>query len=275
MSSKTAIIKKQRDWALKAGLNPSSNGYLRDFNLNLFKPMSEQTKKAFDKGSGSELNDSPGHPAKMRAVHSSSTLAVNVFDPWVGSDAGPLDLALNLSPGTTDIRFEKKYPTGLPGIPPNLDVVLFRGNEACIAIESKFTEWLTPKLTGKPSFAKSYFPSDKGLWDKAGLPETQRLADSIYSEENSFRRLDVPQLIKHALGLATQLGSKFRLFYVYYDWPCDEAKEHNMEIAAFSERIHEELGFQAMSYQELFSSLSRSVDVPAGYIAYLRSRYFS
>ncbi len=274
MSIKTDLINDQQKWALEAGLEPDSRDYLRDYELNLFKPLNEQTKKAFDKGSGSELRDSRRYPAKMRAAHSSSALAVNVFDSWAGKDAGPLDRALNLSPGTTSIRFEEQYPTGLPGNPPNLDVVLFRSDGFVIGIESKFTEWLTPKSANKTPFKEKYFPPGRGIWDRVGLIKTQRLATSIYSKEVTFRYLDAPQLIKHALGLATHIGSKFKLFYIYYDCSCDEATVHKSEIAVFSKRVHEELGFQAISYQELFSVLCKSVDVPVGYLDYLRLRYF-
>jgi hypothetical protein len=74
----------------------------------------------------------------MRALHSSSALTVNVFDTWVDRNASPLLSALNVEPGEVDVRFEEQYPTGLPGNPPNLDVVLRRPGGHLIAIESKF-----------------------------------------------------------------------------------------------------------------------------------------
>ena len=94
MSIKTDIIKEQQKWASKAGLEPDSRGYLRSYELNLFRPLKEQSRQAFDKGSGSELRDTPRYPAKMRAAHSSSALAVNVFDSWVGKDARALDRSI-------------------------------------------------------------------------------------------------------------------------------------------------------------------------------------
>ena len=274
MSIKTDLIKEQQKWALEAGLEPDSRGYLRSYELNLFRPLKERSRQAFDKGSGSELRDTSRYPAKMRAAHSSSALAVNVFDSWVGKDTGPLDNALSLDSGTVNIRFEEQYPTGLPGNSPNLDVVLLRTDGFVIGIESKFTEWLTPKSASRPPFKEKYFPLGTGVWDKVGLINTQRLAASIYSKAVTFRHLDAPQLIKHALGLATHLGTKFRLFYIYYDCSGDEAAVHKSEIAAFSERVREELGFQAMSYQELFSRLYKSADAPVDYLDYLRLRYF-
>jgi hypothetical protein len=111
----------------------------------------------------------------------------------------------------------------LPGNPPNLDVALERADGFAIGIESKFTEWLTPKSASRPPFKEKYFPSGNGVWDQVGLTATQQLAESMQSEEITFRYLDAPQLIKHALGLATHLGGHFRLPYIYFDCSCSEA----------------------------------------------------
>jgi hypothetical protein len=47
--------------------------------------------------------------------------------------------------------FEKQLPTGLRGIPPNLDVFL-ENRDCCIAVESKLLETLSLK---KPHFSMS------------------------------------------------------------------------------------------------------------------------
>jgi hypothetical protein len=54
---------------------------------NLFQALNESTRKAFEQGSGSELQDTASRPAKIKALHSSSALAVNFFDRWVINDA--------------------------------------------------------------------------------------------------------------------------------------------------------------------------------------------
>lgn len=43
----------------------------------------------------------------------------------------------------------------------------------------------------------------------------QSLAIDVDKGLERFRYLDVPQLLKHALGLATQLGDRFMLYYAY------------------------------------------------------------
>lgn len=273
-SIKSRLIQEQRRWASEAGLEPDARGYLPSYELNLYKPLSEGSRLAFENGSGSELRDTRRYPAKMRAAHSSSALAVNVFDAWVDRDTRPLVRALGLEPVLVNVRFEAQFPTGLPGNPPNVDVALERADGFVIGIESKFTEWLTPKSASRPPFKEKYFPSGNGVWDQVGLTATQRLAESIQSKEITFRYLDAPQLIKHALGLATHLGGNFRLHYIYFDCSGSEAAAHQSEITTFSELVRDELGFKAMSYQELVSRLEEFAETPVDYLDYLRRRYF-
>ena len=273
MSVKSQILNKQLEWAAAAGLNPDQRGYLNSYESNLFQTMNPQSKLAFDQGSGSELRDRPTAPAKMRALHSSSALAVNFFDAWVGADTQPLVEIFDLGAQPVNIRFEGQYPTGLPGKPPNLDVIFELQNGSVVGIESKFTEWLSPKPTRKPPFKEKYFPAGLGAWEKVGLQETQRLAEEVQSKELVFRHLDAPQLMKHALGLATHCGSKFRLLYVYFDAPGQEGDAHLKEIDVFTERLMSELGFRAFSYQGIIGELQGSSGMPNDYLEYLRARY--
>ena len=273
MSVKSEILGRQSMWAASVGLSPDGRGYLAAYESNLFQPLNPQSKEAFDQGSGSELRDRPTGPAKMRALHSSSALAVNFFDAWVGADAGALMEVLGLEQESVSIRFEGQYPTGLPGNPPNLDVVLELQSGLTVGIESKFTEWLAPKSQSKAPFKEKYFPSAAGVWERVGLPETQRLAEEIQSRSLVFRHLDAPQLLKHALGLTTHCRSNFRLFYVYFDGTGAEGETHKQEISVFSERLRTELGFKAFAYQELIETLEGRSGVPKRYLEYLRARY--
>ncbi|RQD58789.1 MAG: hypothetical protein D5R98_08130 [Desulfonatronovibrio sp. MSAO_Bac4] len=273
MSVKSEILGKQLKWAASAGLKPDRRGYLANYESNLFQPLNQQSKEAFDQGSGSELRDRPTGAAKMRALHSSSALAVNFFDAWVDNDAGALMKILGLKQESVNIRFEGQYPTGLPGNPPNLDVVFEFYSGLTVGIESKFTEWLTAKSQSKVPFKEKYFPSAGGVWERVGLPATQSIAEEIQSKSLIFRHLDAPQLAKHALGLATHCGPNFRLFYIYFDGPGVEGNTHRQEINVFSEQLKAELGFKAFSYQELIEKLEASSGVPKNYVEYLYARY--
>lgn len=274
MSSKSDLKKQQLCWAESIGIKPDSRGYLKSIEDNFWKPLSTRTWKAFENGSGLELLDGTNHPAKMRALHSSSALAVNVFDFWVGKDAAPLMRALGTEVELKSLSFEAQFSTGLKGNPPNLDVVLELASGSVIAIESKFSEWLTPKPNNAEVFKPKYFPPDTKFWKQNGLPESQALAEKIYNGTEVFKFLDAPQLLKHALGLATQLSYRFSLYYLYYDWPGLESKSHRAEIDKFNNRIGPELRFRALTYQELFRRLCNCDGCGPEYLSYLESRYF-
>jgi Restriction Endonuclease associating with ARP len=274
MSSKSDLKKQQLRWAESIGIKPDMRGYLDSIEDNLWRPLSARTRKAFENGSGSELLDGPKSPAKMRALHSSSALAVNVFDFWVGKDAASLMRALGIEAELKSLSFETQFPTGLKGNPPNLDIVLELESESVIPIESKFSEWLTPKPKNKEGFKPKYFQPDIELWKQNGLPESQALATEIYNGTEVFKFLEAPQLLKHALGLATQLTNQFSLYYLYYDWPGPESEAHRIEINSFAQRVGSELRFRSLTYQELFRKLCDCDVVDPEYLSYLGSRYF-
>lgn len=273
MSSKTKLLQHQREWAEASGLKPDNRGYLSDVNSNLLTPMAAKTKSAFERGSGSELQDTPTRPAKMKALHSSSALAVNFFDSWVNKDKSALQKALQINKEISSVSFEEQFPTGLTGNPPNLDVALELVGGFTIGIESKFSEWLIPKTESKEPFKSKYFPPGLGLWSDRGLPASQELANQMNNGVTIFRHLDAPQLLKHALGLATQLGDQFSLYYICLDWPGKESKVHGEEINRFGKFVGDELGFKVVTYQHLLLSLHNEPGVDPNYLNYLGKRY--
>ncbi len=251
-------------------------GYLVSVEANLQHPLSPQALHAFDNGSGSELKDSQYRPAKMKALHSSAALTVNVFDYWTTRNTMPLEAALSLEDEIKSIAFEVQFPTGLKGTPPNLDLALKLSSGSTVAIESKFSEWLNRKPSNKVSFSSNYFPLTGSIWKSRGLPACQSLAADIYNGLEQFYYLDAPQLLKHALGLRTQLSYNYSLYYIYFDWISTESKQHKTEIEHFINRVGAELRFRALPYQELFHRLSMVVgEKDTDYIAYLGSRYFT
>lgn len=274
--TRDTVLTAQQRWAEDAGIEFDVRGYVTTVTENLRAPLSSAAKNAFDLGSGSEMRDGKSRPAKMRALHSSSALAVNVFDYWSVRDASPLLGALEVGPALVPLRFEAQYPTGLEGKPPNLDIVIRLEPEITFAIESKFCEWLTPKRVSKPPFKEKYFVPVTDLWLRAGLPKCQDLANDLRLNTEHFLYLDAPQLLKHALGLATNLKQQFSLCYLYYDWPSSESETHRKELDRFASRLGEEIRFRAITYQELFSWLAdRCGSTDGEYVEYLRRRYFA
>ena len=258
MNAVQEIKKAQQDWAKSKRILFDSRGYVSEVEANLFQPLSNPARLAFERGAGSELS---GH---MRALHSSSALVVNFFDYWTERQETSILSALGVDPDAGySLDFEAQFPTGLGGTPPHVDVAITLADGFVFAIEAKFTEHLKRSTRGKSSFTKSYFPESGGLWTDKGLPACQALAETLWAEElnggrQRFEYLDPRQLLKHSLGLVTQLGSRFNLFYLYYDWPGKKAEAHRREIGVFNELVGEEIRFNALTYQKVFAGLMDS-----------------
>ena len=133
MDANLEVRKAQRQWARSMGIWFDSSGYVRDIQDNLCQPLSPHAHRCFARGAGSELR---GH---MRALHSSSALAANLFDYWTERDKSPLLAALGVdAKGETSLDFEARFPTGLGGTPPHLDVAMRRSTGFVVAVEAKF-----------------------------------------------------------------------------------------------------------------------------------------
>ena len=251
-----------------------SHGRVRDVASNLLRPLSPIAHRAFEKGAGSEL------AGNMRVLHSSSALVANFFDCWTDREMAPLLSAMGICPdGGESLDFEVPFSTGLRGTPPHLDVALTVSSGFVVAIEGKFTEHLGRSTKGKAKFAPSYFPKADGLWRSKGLHECQLLAEELRAQEilpdrTGFSYLDPWQLLKHALGLAKQLGSGFSLQYIYYDWPGKSAEAHRSEVERFADLVGDELRFKAMTYQQVYEGLRDSGLAEDEYLDYLGERYF-
>ena len=83
------ILAKQVQWAKNRGIaligSKGERGrpvYTVSLDNNLFQPMDIDVLNSFKKGDGNEVKGTPGSPAKMQALHSSSALSVNVFQYW-------------------------------------------------------------------------------------------------------------------------------------------------------------------------------------------------
>lgn len=236
-------------------------------------PLSPPTLAEFQR-ENAELRERQTIPPKLHALHSSAALAINVFEHWRKGDASPLLQPLYIDSALKSLAFEQPFPTHLPGTPPNVDVALELASGAVVAIESKFTEWLTPKRTNRPAFRPKYFEGGVKRWATAGLPGCQKLAAALMQGTERFKLLDAAQLLKHALGLATQRPGRFSLYYLFYDTGCPLSAVHREEIVRFTARAGAELGFRAIAYQALYHHWCGRPDVDPGYLQYLGNRYF-
>lgn len=267
----TIVRRRQADWARRRDLSIDSSGYTESLNENLFVPLSSKARAEFADGSGSELGET-GRRGKMQALHSSSALAYNVFEYWRERDSSVLAIALDVDQGIASIGFERKFPTGLRGNPPNLDVILVAASGFVTAIECKFLE---PYGSHGPSFNDKYFEAETGLWKSAGFHGCQALAERLYSGELKYGCLYAEQLLKHILGLNRQ-SAQWALMYLWYEVEGPATDQHAEEADDFaSVATNDGIDFRALSYQSLFRGLKANAsEAEEKYLTYLTQRYF-
>jgi hypothetical protein len=273
-SDRDIIKARQRAWATRNRRTFDADGYCTCVDDNIFQGLSPGARKDFESGDGTELGKSGGR-GKIQALHSSSALACNWFDYWRGRDLQRLSRAFGVPIRFSTLALEQKFPTGLAGIGPNLDVLLC-ADGAPFAIESKFTEPYT-KSKGKTWLKPKYFHDGRSLWTVAGLPGCQAVAEALRTGQHDFKVLDVAQLLKHMLALALRFGQHWSLCCLWFEVPGSLAARHRQELMDFMAHIGTDAAnFLALTYQELFARMVPFVGQDdSEYIAYLRDRYVS
>jgi hypothetical protein len=266
------IMKRLQDWALKENLDVDQD-YCRDPAQNV-PWLNPETRAELIAADGGEFTVK-GKGAKIAALHSSSALAVNVFDYWRHRDQGALGPALGFPQAiATSVQFERKFPTGIGPRSPNLDVVLTLQDRSLLAIESKFSEWTG--APGRTPLRQAYFPSGRALWTENGLSGTQRVAETYLTD--GFHHLDVPQLLKHMLGLAHSCKQQpWRLLLLWHRCDRELGSRMDNEIGRFVELLGpDRLHFSSMTYQEFWGLLAPSIRLEhADYARYVEDRYFA
>ncbi len=268
------IVSYQSKWATQEKV-PIEGYYTKRVEDNIFNnELHHETKREYERGKGHELE---GKRAHMKSLRSSSALVVNVFDYW--RRQGKIqDIAkcCGAEGAISGMEFEKTHPIkGLNRTPPHLDIE-FAGRIP-LAVESKFTETYNRKTRrdNKDTHLDIYLEYCD-IWK--GIPKVKALADSIVQQSGfrtDFEYLDVPQLIKHTLGLNCSYHGQFSLLYIWYKINSNEAEQHEQELAMFSTSVKSEISFQTMTYQELFNNIKLLSDVDSAYLKYLERRYFS
>lgn len=280
------ILVKQTEWAKNHDLdlrgskgNRGRLAYTTDLKYNLFQPLLPEVRTSFSTGDGGELSSSD-FPGKMQAVHSSSALAVNVFQYWKSISAVSVIAAAcglcRLGSGIScDIRFEEKYPINDGfGFHPNIDVVIHNDSTARIqrfAIECKFSEAYGAHEHGG---LKQKYLDCGDIWND--IPRLRAFAKHISPDDKEFKHLHPAQLIKHILGMKRQFGrGGFRLLYLWYDVLGEQGKCHQDEVAEFAKVAEEDgIKFHSLTYQELIAKLAGQLRSGHGeYIRYLTERY--
>lgn len=242
--AKEALYNRYRK--LNPDIDIDPKGYIKDSQENLLQSEWLQFIKGdYDEGGGKELN------WKFHAIHSSAALVANHFARFKKE---PGQLIILGRSGFGIPIFEKQLPTGLQGIPPNLDVFL-ENLDCCIAIESKLLETLSPK---KPHFSLSY--------SKVRLPHCEpQWLDIIESDRGASEGyLDTAQLVKHYLGLVYhvmkhKINKKSILLYLYWKpvnaTEIGEYQKHDREVEQFKNKVAGScVEFIPLSYPELWET---------------------
>ena len=226
-----------------------------------------------DGGDGGELKRHEAGSPKFCAAFSSAALAVNTFAPWLGREES---LTLAGRSAFSQLAFEVRFPTGLAGKAPNLDVVA-SGPDAVVAIESKCTEHLG-------EHGAIFQPSYDAIVDELAHESWRSLFQELKGNPPLLSRLAVGQLIRHYLGLRRAIvdGTTASAVLLYAFWEPDDAAAipalvaHRRDVQALAERVHDPtVEFAAISYPELWSQWI-APEAPrwlSDHVAALRERY--
>ncbi len=261
-------------------MNFNEKGYVNSNEENLVEIFDnwKDIKQEISNGQGGELTPDKNGVIKFNAVHSSSALAVNNFS-ILKKHKHKLTF-LNFS-NFNRIEFEKKLPTGIST--PNLDVY-FETNYETIGVESKFTEFLTPKLPNIQGNLSKYLNNNKLEY----LPKKFN-SDLIeyYVNVTDKMYLDVAQLIKHGIGIINKAQNRYKfiinammsqpvLVYIYWQplkwYNFDLFRKHNDEIIEFQKRIKPFLTFIPISYLDFWQMFIND-RVLGNHICKLKERY--
>jgi hypothetical protein len=198
---------------------------------------------------------------KLESPVSSSALAVNTFG-WFAERPDLLPPFPGWADGAAPRAVEVEYRARLPwsgGRHPWLDAAVL-SDDTLTGVESKRYEPYRDKKAGtlQPAY-------DRDVWGPRMAGFTG-LRDAFNGGTQTFRHLDVPQLLKHALGLRTaglKLGLRPRLVYLFAE-PAELSGKpigqsvrdaHRREIAAFATAVAgSEVEFLALSYREWLST---------------------
>ena len=288
------IKSKQQNWGIRKGFDlvggtipdKGEKNYLHNLTDNLFEPLSKESLDCFNLGDGNETKDTKTRLAKMKSLHSSSAIAVNLFQYWQKKDVYPIVYACKLcsktgkigeehSTSTSKIKFEEKFEISgdksLFPYSPNIDVVIKDFQSLIFAIESKFTE---PYNSRKQKGISQKYIDNVSFWN--GLSNLYELAKEISPDNNKFQYLDAAQLIKHILGLKKKHNKNgFHLLYIWYDVIGKDDAEHRKEIEQFAEIAKKDnIKFSQVTYQEVITKLTKEFYIGnENYCDYLTDRY--
>lgn len=196
----------------------------------------DQVRAAFDRAGGNEIAI-----GKFASLESSAALAANGFGWFLDRpDALPafpgLD-DLDWPASRIDIERQMRFPWS-GGRHPWLDAAV-ETPQHLVGVESKRHEPFRDRKVARLSDAY-----DRDVWGDGMAPWTM-MRDTLRAAPTAFRHVDAAQLVKHALGLATEarrIGKVPVLIYLYAE-PTDRPPAaaalmaHRSEVERFDEAV--------------------------------------
>jgi hypothetical protein len=257
---KSTITESQKQFVTGRGAVLDSRGWAVDYHQNLFAALHVDTVREFEEAG--ELTEHNG--GRIAAPHSSTALAINMFDRWRGRDFTSLGEAMQVDVAHM-VGYEQPHDLGFQR-PAQPDIEFTDAAGRPVAVEVKLRE---PYGGVTNEFADRYFDTP-GLWD--GLPALRGLAMGIRDDETTFTTLHAAQLIKHALGLTRSYGTEFVLGYLWHYVPSDIGNQHVQELAEFATIASLDLDFVSWTVDELLGSFDH--DGPdRTWLGYMTDRY--
>ncbi len=176
----------------------------KNYEDNLFCPLTHNAERAYLDGSGSELTPYIRNgklcPAKMSSIVSSSAMTYNLL----GGDRVKVLSGRGLPAWEYNVEYEKKLRTLNVGQPAHLDAFLSceRGKTA-VFCEMKMLEWLGNPggLKDKYRGREYYFEPDNTA--VACPVDAYQVSNDVIAEIEyaDFKRYDAWQMLKHLLAI--------------------------------------------------------------------------
>lgn len=229
------------------------------------------------------LRRAPGNElasGKFSNPDSSAALVANAFGWFLTRPMAlpPLPAVPMGQPQAIEIEAQLRFPWR-GGEHPWLDVVLETATTV-VGIESKRYEPFRPKKTS--AFSEAYFRTPWGQ----GMERWTQLRDALDQGKLTYRHLDAVQLVKHALGLATQSEKRGKgavLVYLYASPPSwassgkalnpETHQRHQAEIADVAERVRgSRVVFAPLRWADLLTHWAAHPDL-AAHAAALTQRF--
>ena len=150
------------------GSNGEKN-YVNELNQNLFAPLSAESMTCYGNADGNETKDGEKRLAKMKAIHSSSALVVNLFQYWQGKDLYPLLAACKLPTTKTVTKVHENVASSKKQIPDILThFTVFRWPFFWRMLNNHKNEIFKVEIGGENGYIRN-FQRERQKWRRMGI----------------------------------------------------------------------------------------------------------